>query len=81
MKIFEFPCKWCNAVFLDKDEHEDHAKSVHNKVPVFVCKKCHESIRGTMNFNKHLTLVHGTTHWDIHLANREVKRQLRGMMN
>ena len=80
MNLPEFPCKWCNAVFLDQDEHEDHAKAVHNKVPVFPCKKCDEVIRGTMNFDKHLTLVHGTTHWDLHLAIREVKRQFKELM-
>ena len=53
--MIEFPCKWCNSVFLDRDELEDHAKEVHNKVPVYPCKKCNEVIRGTMNFDKHLT--------------------------
>jgi hypothetical protein len=75
--MIDYPCKWCNSVFLDSDELEDHAKEVHNKVPVYPCKKCNEVIRGTMNFDKHLTLVHGTTHWDLHLAIRELKRTFR----
>ena len=81
MNLPEFPCKWCSEVFLDRDEHEDHAKAVHNKVPTFVCKRCDKTVRGTMNFDKHLTLAHGTTHWDIHLAIKETKRILRKMMN
>ena len=79
--MIEFPCKWCNEMFIDKDELEDHAKAVHNKVPVYPCKHCDEVIRGTMNFDKHLTLVHGTTHWDLHLAMKETKRMFRELMS
>jgi uncharacterized C2H2 Zn-finger protein len=81
MNLPEFSCKWCGMVLLDQDEHEEHTLAVHNKVPVFVCNKCDKTIRGTMNFSKHLTLVHGTTHWDLHLAIRKVKRQFKEIMN
>lgn len=33
-----------------------------------------------MNFDRHLTLVHGTSHWDLHLAIREMKRTFRKVM-
>lgn len=78
--MIDHPCKWCNSVFSDSDELEDHAKEAHNKVLVYPCKKCNEVIRGTMNFDKHLTLVHGTSHWDLHLAIKETKRRFRKMM-
>ena len=32
--MIDYPCRWCNSVFLDSDELEDHAKEAHNKVPV-----------------------------------------------
>ena len=78
--MIEIPCKWCNAIFYDTDEHEEHAKEAHNKVPIYVCKKCNETLRGTMNFDRHLTLAHGTNHWDIHLGILQLKRVLKDLM-
>ena len=75
----ETHCPWCDAIFADSSALERHTKAVHDKVPVFQCKKCTEKFRGSDEFDLHLTQVHGTTHWNINLLMKQAKRWLRSM--
>ncbi len=79
MSSTAIPCKYCNEMFYDMDEHERHLKLAHHKVPVFVCKICNEGIKGTDNFDKHLQFTHGTNHWDLNLGLKQPKRMIRDM--
>ena len=69
-------CKICQAECGDMIDLETHMIQSHNTKPVLTCKKCKEQLIGVDEFDKHLTFVHNTTHWNLNLALRYVKRLL-----
>ncbi len=72
-------CNFCNEIYYDEIEYDNHLQLDHNKVRVFNCKICGEKCRGTSVLDKHLQFTHGTTHWDVNLASRDARRKLQTM--
>jgi hypothetical protein len=70
-------CNFCNEIYYDEIEYDNHLQLDHNKVRVFDCKICDEKCRGTNEMDKHLQFAHGTTHWDVNLAQRSSQRILK----
>ncbi len=59
--------------------YQRHMEAVHNKLPVNICKICHEEFLGNDEFDKHLQFTHGTNHWTVNLASRDARRKLQTM--
>ena len=72
-------CKICKFATLDFEVLERHMINLHNKPLTSNCKICNEAIDGLDEFDKHLQYTHGTNHWDLNLASKDVKRKLKDM--
>jgi len=72
-------CKDCGTEFSDSSEFELYMDKVHNKVRVLTCKICDEKFKGYDNFDKHLEFTHGTSHWSLNLALKQIKRDIEKM--
>ena len=70
-------CHFCTESFSYSFSCEDHEKTIHKKIKIYVCKICHEKKRGMNNFDKHLTFTHGTNHWLINLELRQAIRKFQ----
>ena len=70
-------CKKCNKKCFDQSELETHEAKIHQIRHVFRCKKCHAAVNGTDAFDWHLTNVHGTTHWQLNLEMKKLKKIMR----
>ena len=68
-------CKHCKATFFDDRLYEEHLKSLHNKIPIYRCKKCpDEKFKGVDEFDKHLKDKHGVPIWDTRLKIKEISK-------
>jgi hypothetical protein len=75
----ELICKDCDTPFVNSSKLELHMDKVHNKVRVLTCKICDEKFKGYDNFDKHLEFTHGTSHWSLNLALKQIKRDVEKM--
>ncbi len=77
MSEIVYCCSRCVFTHHDLITCHKHMKSVHNLIPIFQCKICHEKYKGEDEFDKHLQFTHGTNHWDLNLAMKQSLRDLR----
>ena len=69
-------CSECNFEHPSIVVYQRHMKTIHNKLPVNICKICNERFVGNDEFDKHLQFTHGTNHWDLNLALKQSKRDI-----
>ncbi|MBC8501707.1 MAG: hypothetical protein H8D35_01100 [Nitrosopumilus sp.] len=72
-----YVCKDCGYEHTSIVVYQRHMKAVHNKVPINTCKICSEKFKGNDEFDKHLQFTHGTNHWDLNLAMKQVLRDMK----
>jgi len=71
-----YNCSECNFEHPSIVVYQRHMKAIHNKLPVNICKICNERFVGNDEFDKHLQFTHGTNHWDLNLALKQIKRDI-----
>ena len=74
-------CKHCLKVFSNWGKFDRHLKAVHNKIRILTCKICKEKYKGVDEFDKHLEFSHGTNHWRLNLALKDLRRKFTDLMD
>ena len=69
-----YGCSRCNFEHTSIVVYQRHMEILHNIIPNYTCKLCNEKYRGNDEFDKHLEFTHGTNHWSLNLASKQVNR-------
>jgi hypothetical protein len=69
-------CQDCGEPLQDKVALFIHMDKIHNKTPKLICKLCDEECLGLDDFDKHLEFTHGTNHWSLNLAIKQINRTI-----